>query len=76
MIPILSALDAISLYVRRAQWFAVFGSTYNVFAELVLMLRPGVVWDFCGAKSPPDIVIVDGECQVYVEKEELCKEPW
>lgn len=67
VIPKLSALNPMTLYVRSVQWFVMFRSTYNAFAELVLMLKPGAVWDLCGTKSPPDIVIVGSGCQVYLE---------
>lgn len=70
VMPKLSALDPMNLYGRGVQWFVVFRSTYNTFAELVLMLKPGAVWDFCGAKIPPDIVTLDSGCQAYLEEDE------
>lgn len=61
------ALAPIQAHIRRAQQLLLSGITYNAFAELVLMLRPGIVWDFGGAKSAPDIITLDSGYQTHVE---------
>ena len=70
-----SVLAPIHAHVRGAQQLVLSGSTYNAFAELVLMLRPGIVWDFDGAKSALDVIFLDSGSQTHLEMVEVCKEP-